>query len=236
MNLKRSIQIAVMAAIMLVFVSSAAFAENETSWLADDMTESYHEGTLNFLGDPSGAGLSVYDNYVFYVNGSTYLRSKWKNPTQLPPDKSWAWGSGNVGGWAYTTEGTFISFDMVSPPSYIYVGQQPVAYASYVSQPSYTEGNHLYIQGQDSWTKRVVAPFGSSVWLLAYTKTAGTADVYKVGPGGVTTVDTVPIPAGDSHMSFNASIEGRHLVTFVKDNMPSETVIIDVVPEETFFQ
>jgi hypothetical protein len=68
---------------LLAFVAAASAAEENRSWLADDMLETYHEGTLNFLEDPTGAGLSVYDNYVFYVEGSTYFRSKWKTPPNL---------------------------------------------------------------------------------------------------------------------------------------------------------
>lgn len=66
--------------IVVVFLSLAVGVDENRSWLADDMLDIYHEGTLNFLGDPTGAGLSVYDNYVFYVRGDTYLRSKWKTP------------------------------------------------------------------------------------------------------------------------------------------------------------
>ncbi len=215
--------------IAVFFLSLAVGADENRSWLADDMLDIYHEGTLNFLGDPTGAGLSVYDNYVFYVRGDTYLRSKWKTPN-LPADKSWAWGSGNVGGWAYTPEGTFIRFEMVSPPSYVYLGSTAIPYTTYTSAPMYSETNHLYIHGQDSLTRYVKAPAGSSVWLLAYTKTAGMADLYKISPDSTVTVSKLVMPAGYSHMSLNISDAGRYLVSFVKDSMPSETVVIDAVP------
>ncbi|ABK15316.1 hypothetical protein [Methanothrix thermoacetophila] len=215
---------------LLAFVASAGAADENRSWLADDMLETYHEGTLNFLGDPTGAGLSVYDNYVFYVKGSTYFRSKWKTPPNLPPDRSWAWGSGNVGGWAYTPEGTFIRFEMVSPPSYVYIGGTPVPYTTYTSAPFYTESNHLYIHGTDSLTRYLKAPAGSSVWLLAYTKTAGMADVYKVSPDLKVSKNSVVMPAGYSHMSLNITDAGRYLISFVKDSIPSETVVIDAIP------
>jgi hypothetical protein len=208
---------------------AVAAEEAEKSWLSDDVKTIYGPGTLNYLNDPTGAGLSVYDNYVFYINGSTYLRSKWKAPSNLPYDRSWAWGDGRQGGWAYTPGGSFVSFDMVSPPSYVYFGTSKIPYSQYVSSPSYSETNHIWIHGEQSVTKYGVAPVGSSLWLLAYTKTAGMATVYMVDPNKVVTVEEKAIPGGYSHVSFEAAIEGRYLISFVKDNQPSDVVVIDVV-------
>lgn len=216
-------------AVVLFSLLSAAYADENTSWLADDMLDTYHEGTLAFLDDPSGRGLSVYDNYVFRVEGDTFLRSSWKTPTNLPPDRSWAWGSGSPGTWVLGGNGTFIGYTLSTPPTYIYLGTTPVSYLEYSRSSMYRQANQLWIQGQDSWTSRVVAPAGSYVWLLAYTPSAGNADLYKISPDGMVTVETQMLPSGYSHMAFYGENEGRYMISFVKDNQPSNSIIVDVI-------
>lgn len=218
-------------AICAMAISGAQASEN-TSWLADDPRDYYHEGTLAFLGDPSGRGLSVYDNYVFYINGSDFLRSSWKAPKGLPPDRSWAWGSGDIGTWAYSRDGGFITYDMLQPPAYVHMGGNAVPYSSLSTVPFYDNQNHLYIQGERDWARQIAAPVGSQVWLLAYTKKSGPADVYRIGPNSTTKVTRVSLPSGYSHMSFDANMEGRYIISFLNDAGASESVVIDVLPAE----
>jgi hypothetical protein len=208
--------------LFLLLLAVPAEAATETSWLADDVTDTYHKGTLAYLNDPLGRGLSVYDNPVVRVNG-TFFRSGWKAAYPSMPTSFKYSGLEISPGWS------FESYQMTVPPAYVYLGLQPVPYTEYVSFPYYGETNHLWIEEQNSWTRRTLAPWGTEVTMLAYTQKSGQAEVYKIYPDSTVSVDTVPIPAGYSHMGFLASAQGRHLISFVKDNQPSETVIIDVM-------
>ena len=156
---------------------------------------------------------STYNNYIVYINDST-----------------WTWISGGAGSWAYEPNGNFTSYELTSQPTYIYIGPDKVLYSDYMALPLYSQTNHLWIQGEMGWSRRIMAPQGSVIWLLAYTPMGGVTEFYKVHSEDPVEVRSSPIPAGYSHMAFFADQVGRYSIYFIKEEMPSEIVIIDVYP------
>ncbi len=117
-------------------------------------------------------------------------------------------------------------------PGEVYFGgpqQQAVSYSEYEALAATSEPNALWIQGRDAWVRYVQVPRGSRLTLLALTQTSGTGTFYQVFPSGGLDQNSFflyPFSAVD----FYADDVGQHLIFFVKDNVPSNVVIIDVQP------
>lgn len=108
-------------------------------------------------------------------------------------------------------------------------GQQAVSYSEYEALATTAEPNALWIQGRDSWVRYVQVPRGSRLTLLATTQTSGPGTFYQVFPsGGLDQSGFFLYPI--SAIDFYADDVGQHLIFFVKDNVPSNVVIIDVQP------
>jgi hypothetical protein len=119
-----------------------------------------------------------------------------------------------------------------SVPQEVYFGgpeQRAVSYTQYEALATTAEPNSLWIAGSDAWVRYVQVPRGSRVTLLASTQNSGPGTFYQIFPGGgldqngfyLYPFSTVDFYAGDI---------GQHLIFFVKDNIPSNVVIIDVQP------
>ncbi len=117
-------------------------------------------------------------------------------------------------------------------PEQVYFGgpeQQAVSYSEYEALATTSEPNALWIQGRDAWVRYVQVPRGSRLTLLALTQTSGSGTFYQVFPSGGLDQNSFflyPFSAVD----FYADDVGQHLIFFVKDNVPSNVVIIDVQP------
>ncbi len=117
-------------------------------------------------------------------------------------------------------------------PEQVYFGgpqQQAVSYSEYEALAATSEPNALWIQGRDAWVRYVQVPKGSRLTLLALTQTSGTGTFYQVFPSGGLDQNSFflyPFSAVD----FYADDVGQHLIFFVKDNVPSNVVVIDVQP------
>ncbi|HSD58483.1 MAG TPA: plastocyanin/azurin family copper-binding protein [Methanotrichaceae archaeon] len=117
-------------------------------------------------------------------------------------------------------------------PEQVYFGgpeQQAVSYTEYEALAATAEPNALWIQGRDAWVRYVQVPRGSRLTLLALTQTSGPGTFYQVFPSGRLDQNSFflyPFSAID----FYADNVGQHLIFFVKDNVPSNVVIIDVQP------
>ncbi len=117
-------------------------------------------------------------------------------------------------------------------PQEVYFGgpeQRPVSYSEYEALATTAEPNALWIRGSDSWVRYVQVPRGSRVTLLAQTQTPGSGTFYQIFPGGGLDRSgfyLYPFSAVD----FYADDIGQHIIFFVKDNVLSNGVIIDVQP------
>lgn len=207
-------------------------ANDNVSWLADDVLDTYSKGTLWYLEDPTGAGLSVYDNYVIHTSGSTFM-SKWKRgvnefrPGHVP--NSWIWNAGGRGDWVRTEGNTLIGYSLTSPPVYVYLGGRPIAYADYIGSSYFGQTNALWIVDQNRWTRNAAVPLGSTLTLNAYTTTPGLAEFYKILPDGGISQSSYPLNSGYTPIPFDDKAPGRYIISFIKDNQPSNSIIIDVL-------
>lgn len=116
-----------------------------------------------------------------------------------------------------------------SYPSTVYFSNQmqPVNYATYQSNPMYTQSNSLWIQGTNSWTQYAVVPQGATVPLIAITPSGGTGNLYFMDATGLTyTYNYYFYPY--SQMTFYADVPGRHTIYFVVNGKTSNQVVIDV--------
>jgi hypothetical protein len=100
------------------------------------------------------------------------------------------------------------------------VGLPYTQYAS--SVPSKT--NDLWIQGATNWTQYVVSPVGTWLQLVAYAPVEGPAGFYEVTQTGTTS-------SNYNTMNYKADKVGRNMFYFVVNSQPSNTVIVDVLPQ-----
>ncbi len=117
-------------------------------------------------------------------------------------------------------------------PEEVYFGgpqQRAVSYSEYEALAATAEPNALWIQGTDAWVRYVQVPRGSRLTLLALTQTSGLGTFYQIFPSGRLDRNSFflyPFSAVD----FYADNVGQHFIFFVKDNVPSNVVTIDVQP------
>jgi len=112
-------------------------------------------------------------------------------------------------------------------PSTVYFGQQqqPVAYSQYQSTSS--TGNTLWIKGSDSWAQYAAVPQGAAVQLLAISPNGGSGYISETQPNGQTyNYNYFFYPT--SQLTFYADTPGRHTLSFVVGDQPSNQVVIDV--------
>jgi hypothetical protein len=136
---------------------------------------------------------------------------------------------------------TPIKFEVTKKvPTSILVGGQAVPYTQYASSLAQVQPSQLWIQGSTDWTQYVICPAGTWIQLVANAPWAGQADFYEINqttPGQVaTSYRQYQFYQGYNSMSFNAASVGRHVLFFVMGNLPSSSVIVDVVPAQVFQQ
>jgi hypothetical protein len=109
------------------------------------------------------------------------------------------------------------------------VGLPYTQYASAV--PSKT--NDLWIQGATNWTQYVITPVGTWLQLVAYAPVEGPAGFYEVTQTGTTSSNykTYNFNQGYNTMNYKADKVGRNMLYFVVNSHPSNTVIVDVLPQ-----
>ena len=76
----------------------------------------------------------------------------------------------------------------------------------------------------------MVCPVGTWLQLVAYAPVAGPAGFYETTQTDTTSTKykTYEFNQGYNTMNFNADQVGRHMLYFVVNNQPSNTVIVDV--------
>jgi hypothetical protein len=143
----------------------------------------------------------------------------------------------------YTTTGTPVVGGIISNPTKFNITQKVpsiVYYGAGVGLP-YTQyaatvpskTNDLWIQGAKNWTQYVVSPVGTWLQLVAYAPVEGPAGFYETIQNDTTSsrYKTFEFNQGYNIMNFKADQVGRHLLNFVVNSQPSNTVIVDVLPQ-----
>jgi hypothetical protein len=207
--------------------SAANTMGSSGDYLSPNMGQMYRS-----TSDPALAGMlhwldTPVPNFPWYTTGGSFYSQPYSDTTFLPFTQY------------YTTTGTPViggivsnptSFDITQKaPSNVYygagVGLPFTQYASIV--PSKT--NDLWIQGAENWTQYVVSPVGTWLQLVAYAPVAGPAGFYETIQTDTTSskYSTYQFNQGYNTMNFKADQVGRHMLYFVMNNQPSNTVIVD---------
>ena len=140
----------------------------------------------------------------------------------------------------YVTTGTPVVGGIISNPTKFDVKQKTptaVYYGAGVGLPynQYaatvtSRTNDLWIQGATNWTQYVICPVGTWLQLIAYSPVAGPAGFYETTQTDTTSTEykAYEFNQGYNTMNFYADQVGRHMLYFVVDSQPSNTVIVDV--------
>lgn len=116
-------------------------------------------------------------------------------------------------------------------PQLVYLfGAEPIPYREFVSRASLLGTNQLWIAGPDKWTQYVVCPVNTLLRLIADSTGDGVADIYEIYPNNTINRRQYPIFPGLNEMNFRADSVGRNIVFFIANSIPSNIVVIDVVP------
>ncbi len=128
-----------------------------------------------------------------------------------------------------------VKFDVTHKmPSRIYFGSgQEVAYSQYQSAMVAGRGNELWIQKGADWSQYAIVPAGTGMQFIAFTPAGGQADYYEL-----LQTDSLNITgkrlnfySGYNSLNFMADKVGRHILFFVLNNQPSDSIIIDVIAQ-----
>jgi len=178
-------------------------------------------GMLNWLDTP-------VPNFPWYTTGGAFYSQAVPVTTFSPFTQYYVTSGTPVVGGIISNPA---KFDITQrTPSTVYygagVGLPFTQYASIV--PSKT--NDLWIQGATNWTQYVVSPVGTWLQLIAYAPVEGPAGFYETTQTDTTSTkyETYQFNQGYNTMNFNADKVGRHMLNFVVNSQPSNTVIVDV--------
>ncbi len=128
-----------------------------------------------------------------------------------------------------------VKFDVTHQmPSKIYFGSgQEIAYTQYQSAMASSRGNELWIQKGADWSQYAIVPAGTGMQFIAFTPAGGQADYYEI-----TQTDSMNVTgkrmnfySGYNSLNFMADKVGRHILMFVLNNQPSNSIIVDVISQ-----
>ena len=216
-----------MTALAACLLSGVAFGQNtvEGGYVRDrSMTDEGIASMLNWLDTPVPSLPWYTGDVSFYKQGVP--------ATTFSPFTEY-----------YTTTGTPVVGGIISNPTKFNISQKIpsiVYYGAGVGLP-YTQyaatvpskTNDLWIQGAKNWTQYVVSPVGTWLQLVAYAPVEGPAGFYATLQNDTTSLryKTFEVNQGYNTMYFKADQVGRHLLNFVVNSQPSNTVIVDVLPQ-----
>jgi hypothetical protein len=226
-KMKNSKILLCMTALAACLLSGVAFGQNtvEGGYVRDrSMTDEGIASMLNWLDTPVPSLPWYTGDVSFYKQGVP--------ATTFSPFTEY-----------YTTTGTPVVGGIVSNPTRFDIAQRMpsnVYYGAGVGLP-YTQyaatvpskTNDLWIQGAKNWTQYVVSPVGTWLQLVAYAPVEGPAGFYETIQNDTTSsrYKTFQFNQGYNTMNFKADQVGRHLLNFVVNSQPSNTVIVDVLPQ-----
>ncbi|MCX6674254.1 MAG: hypothetical protein NTY37_10805, partial [Methanothrix sp.] len=81
------------------------------------------------------------------------------------------------------------------------------------------------------WSSYAIVPAGTGMQFIAYAPTGGQADYYEILQTDALNITSkrVNFYSGYNSMNFMADKVGRHILHFVLNNQPSNSIIVDVV-------
>ncbi|MCX6677879.1 MAG: hypothetical protein NTU95_08050 [Methanothrix sp.] len=119
-------------------------------------------------------------------------------------------------------------------PTRIYFGSgREVTYTQYQSAIAAARGNELWIQKGLDWSQYAIVPAGTGMQFIAFAPVGGQADYYEILQTDALNITSkrVNFYSGYNSMNFLADKVGRHILHFVLNNQPSNSIIIDVVSQ-----
>ena len=130
---------------------------------------------------------------------------------------------------------TPVKFDVTHRmPSRIYFGSgQEVLYTQYQSAMAASRGNELWIQKGADWSQYAIVPVGTGMQFVAFTPAGGQADYYELLQTNSLNITgkRLNFYSGYNSLNFMADKVGRHVLFFVLNNQPSNSIIIDVIAQ-----
>lgn len=119
-------------------------------------------------------------------------------------------------------------------PSRIYFGSgKEIAYTQYQSAMAASRGNELWIRKGADWSQYAIVPAGSGIQFIAFAPVGGQADYYWILQSDSLNITSkrLDLYPGYNSLNFKADEAGRHIILFVLDNQPSNSIIIDVISQ-----
>lgn len=119
-------------------------------------------------------------------------------------------------------------------PSRIYFGSgKEIAYTQYQSSVAPNRGNELWIQKGQDWSQYAIVPAGSGIQFIAFAPAGGQADYYWILQNDTLNITSkrLDLYPGYNSLNFKADEVGRHVILFVLNNQPSNSIIIDVISQ-----
>jgi hypothetical protein len=119
-------------------------------------------------------------------------------------------------------------------PSRIYFGSgKDITYTQYQSATAAARGNELWIQKGMDWTAYAIVPAGTGLQLIAFAPAGGQADYYEITQTDAPNITSkrVNFYAGYNSLNYMADKVGRHILLFVQNNQPSNSIIVDVISQ-----
>jgi hypothetical protein len=119
-------------------------------------------------------------------------------------------------------------------PSRIYFGSgQEVLYTQYQSAMATSRGNELWIQKGADWSQYAIVPLGTGMQFIAFAPAGGQADYYELIQTDSMNVTSKRLNfySGYNSLNFMADKVGRHILLFVLNNQPSNSIIVDVIAQ-----
>jgi hypothetical protein len=119
-------------------------------------------------------------------------------------------------------------------PSRIYFGSgRDVTYTQYQSAIATSRGNELWIQKGLDWSAYAIVPAGTGMQFIAFAPAGGQADYYEMFQTDALSITSkrVNFYSGYNSLNFMADKVGRHILLFVLNNQPSNSIIVDVISQ-----
>lgn len=128
-----------------------------------------------------------------------------------------------------------VKFDVTHQmPSKIYFGSgQEIAYTQYQSAIASSRGNELWIQKGADWSQYAIVPAGTGMQFIAFAPAGGQADYYEIIQTNSMNITSkrMNFYSGYNSLNFKADKVGRHILLFVLNNQPSNSIIVDVIAQ-----
>lgn len=188
--------------------------------------------------DVSGGAFSEdYVNSLFGIGGTgTELSSPWFGPEFENTSSASSFLSEFYINTSVPVIGiTPVKFDVTHKmPTRIYFGNGlDVTYTQYQSAIAAARGNELWIQKGLDWSAYAIVPVGTGMQFIAFAPAGGQADYYEIQQTGALNITSkrVNFYSGYNSLNFRADKVGRHVLLFVLNNQPSNSIIVDVISQ-----